>query len=79
MKLPGLPGGGGLLTIVGIGAGLFFAGPAITGVVGGVLRPVAKATMKGAWMAFDMIRETGAGMWESIEDLTAEVKTEVEK
>jgi hypothetical protein len=73
-----LPGGNMLATLA-IGAGVLIAAPAVMGVVGGILRPVYKATLKTVLLGFDTVKEVGVRTWETIEDLTAEAKTEIQR
>jgi hypothetical protein len=72
-----LLGNGNLLTTLAIGAGVALAAPVVIGVVGGIIRPVAKAAIKGGFIAFEKVRETGAETVEVIGDLAAEAKSEV--
>ena len=69
--------GGNVIPVLAIGAGAALLAPVVFGVVGGILRPVAKAMIKGSIVAYDKIRESGAEAMETLEDLTAEVKAEV--
>jgi hypothetical protein len=72
-----LLGNGNVLTTLAIGAGVALAAPVVIGIVGGIVRLVAKAAIKGGIIAFEKIKETGAETVEVIGDLAAEAKSEV--
>jgi len=69
--------GGNVITVLAIGAGAALLAPVVFGIAGGVLRPVTKAAIRGGLIAYDKIRESGAEAMETLEDLAAEVKSEV--
>lgn len=73
MKIAGLQLGNGVL--VGVGAVLL--APVVIPALAGILRPVAKAAIKGSLITYNKFKETTAEVIESIEDLAAEAKAEV--
>src|SRR5689334_5396572 len=67
---------GNLATGLAIGAGALLLGPTVIQAVGGVLRPAAKAAIKGGMVFY---RETLSGIGEMASDLVAEAKAELEQ
>ena len=65
--------GGGLA----IGLGAVLLAPVVIPLVGTVLRPVAKAAIKGSLVAYEKAKLTAAETFESLEDLAAEAKAEL--
>ena len=61
------------------GAALLFMGPAILGAAAGALRPVAKGAMKLGMAAYGRGKMYAAEAKESIDDLAAEAKAELEQ
>jgi hypothetical protein len=61
------------------GAALLFMGPAILGAATGALRPVAKGAMKLGMAAYGRGKMYAAEAKESIDDLAAEAKAELEE
>ncbi len=64
-------------TSVAVGIGAVILAPALTSIVGGILRPVLKAGIKGGILLYEKGRETVAEAAETLEDLMIEVKTEL--
>jgi hypothetical protein len=73
MKIGGLSLSNNLL----LGAGAVLLAPVVIPVVAGVLKPVAKAAIKGSLITYHKVKETTAEAWESVEDLAAEAKAEL--
>jgi hypothetical protein len=69
----GLKMGGSLA----LGAGVVLLAPMVVPLVTSVLKPVAKAAIKGSLLAYDRVKVSAAEAVESIEDLTAEAKSEL--
>ena len=72
--------GGGLKTgsAIAIGAGVVLLAPVIIPAVASVLRPVAKAVIKGGMLAYENARIAVAETRETIEDITDEARSEIE-
>jgi len=68
---------GNLMTGLGIGIGATVLAPALLTAVGTVVRPVAKAAIKGGIVLYDMGREAAAEIRETTEDITAEARAEL--
>jgi hypothetical protein len=60
-----------------VGAGVVLLVPVIMPVVGAVLKPVAKAVIKGGVMAYEGAKVAVAETKETIEDIAAEAKSEL--
>ena len=60
-----------------VGAGVVLLTPVIIPVVGTVLKPVAKAVIKGGLLAYEGAKVSIAETKETLEDLTAEAKSEM--
>lgn len=71
----GFPGNavGGLA----IGVGAWLLAPVIVPVLATVARPAAKAAIKGGMLLYEKGKELAAGTGEMMEDLMAEVRTEL--
>jgi hypothetical protein len=67
---------GNLATGLAVGIGAIFLGPAAIQTVGGVLRPAAKAVIKGGLVFY---RETLSELGEMASDLLAEARAELEE
>lgn len=61
-----------------MGAGVVLLAPVVIPVVGAIIKPVAKAVIKGGIMAYEGAKLSIAETKETIEDLTAEAKAEVQ-
>jgi len=68
---------GNLWTGLGIGLGATILAPAVVPLVGAVVRPLAKAAIKGGLIVYEMGRETVAEVREMTEDLAAEAQAEL--
>jgi hypothetical protein len=64
-------------TGVAIGLGALILVPAVLPIVGSVVKPLAKAAIKGGIILFEKTREVLAETQEVLEDLAAEVKAEL--
>lgn len=60
-----------------VGAGVVLLAPVVIPVVGAVLKPLAKAVIKGGLMAYEGAKVSVAETKETIEDLAAEAKAEI--
>jgi hypothetical protein len=60
-----------------IGAGAVLLVPVVMPVLGAVLKPVAKAVIKGGVMAYEGAKVAVAETKETIEDIAAEAKSEL--
>ena len=60
-----------------VGAGVVLLAPVVIPVVGAVLKPVAKAVIKGGLLAYEGAKVSIAETKETIEDLAAEAKSEM--
>jgi hypothetical protein len=71
--------GGGLKTgsAMAIGAGVVLLAPIVIPVVASVLKPVAKAVIKGGLLAYENARIAVAETKETFEDIAAEARSEV--
>lgn len=68
-----------ILLGAGIGAGVVLLTPIVVPVVVAVARPLTKALIKQTMLAFERSREGAARVWEGLEDLVAEVRSEVDE
>jgi hypothetical protein len=62
-----------------VGAGVVLLAPIVIPVVGAVLKPVAKAVIKGGLLAYEGAKVSIAETKETIEDLAAEAKSEMDQ
>jgi Protein of unknown function (DUF5132) len=60
-----------------IGAGVLLLAPVIIPAVASVLRPVAKAVIKGGILAYENARIAVAETKETVEDIAAEARSEI--
>jgi hypothetical protein len=60
-----------------VGAGVVLLAPVVIPVVGSLLKPVAKAVIKGGLLAYEGAKVSVAETKEAIEDLAAEAKSEM--
>jgi hypothetical protein len=67
---------GNAMTGVAVGVAALFLGPTLLPTIGRVLRPAAKAVIKGGIVVY---RETVAGIGELTTDLVAEARSELEQ
>lgn len=68
---------GTILTGLAIGIGAAVLAPAVIPVIAAVAKPVTKAAIKGGLILFKKGKETFAEVGEVVEDLVAEVKSEI--
>ncbi len=74
MKIPGgIEIGGGVL----VGAAVVLLAPMIIPIIGGILKPVAKAAIKSGILMYEKGKVVTAEAQEAIEDLAAEAKAEL--
>jgi hypothetical protein len=64
-------------TTLAVGAGAVLLAPIILPFVAGILRPLAKAAIKGGLIAYEKAKVMSSEAVESLEDLAAEAKAEV--
>ncbi|MGD8835421.1 MAG: DUF5132 domain-containing protein [Desulfobacteraceae bacterium] len=64
---------------IAMGAGVVLLAPVVIPVVGAILKPAAKAVIKGGIMAYEGAKLSLAETKETIEDLTAEAKSEIQQ
>jgi hypothetical protein len=71
--------GGGLKTgsAIAIGAGAVLLAPIVIPVVASVMKPLAKAVIKGGLLAYENARIAIAETTETIEDIAAEARSEI--
>jgi hypothetical protein len=60
-----------------VGAGVVLLAPIVIPMIGAVLKPVAKAMIKGGLIAYESAKVSLAETKETIEDLAAEAKAEM--
>ena len=60
-----------------VGAGVVLLAPVVIPVVGALLKPVAKALIKGGIMAYEGAKVSIAETKETLEDIAAEAKAEI--
>jgi uncharacterized iron-regulated membrane protein len=72
-----LLGNGLSVSGLAVGAGVVLLAPVVIPVVGAVLKPLAKAVIKGGIMAYEGAKVSVAETRETIEDLAAEAKSEI--
>lgn len=70
--------GGNILTGLAIGAGAALLGPVIVPVAGNLLRPMAKAMIKGGIVAYDWGRQAVSQASETASDIAAEARAEAQ-
>lgn len=68
---------GNILTGLGIGLGATILAPVVVPVVSAIIKPLAKAAIKGGVLFYEKGRETVGEVGEVVEDLVAEVKSEI--
>lgn len=68
---------GNLMTGLGIGLGASILAPAVVPLVGAVVRPLAKAAIKGGIILYERGKEMMAEVREVTEDLAAEAQAEL--
>ena len=60
-----------------VGAGVVLLMPVVIPVIGAILKPMAKAVIKGSLLAYEGAKVSVAETKEALEDLTAEAKSEM--
>jgi hypothetical protein len=60
-----------------VGAGVILLAPVVIPMIGAVLKPVAKALIKGGIMAYESAKVSIAETRETLEDIAAEAKAEI--
>ena len=70
--------GGNIVTGLAIGVGTAVLVPAIGPAVNNLLRPAAKAVIKGGIVAYDWGRQAAAQVGEAASDMAAEARAEVQ-
>ncbi len=68
---------GGLVTGLAVGAGFFLLAPVAARMLSGAGRPLLKETVKGGLFVYNRGRTLWAETRESLEDITAEAKSEL--
>lgn len=68
--------GGNIVTGLAIGVGTALLAPVLVPAIGNVLRPAAKAAIKGGIVAYDWAREAAAQVGEAASDMAAEARSE---
>lgn len=71
--------GGNVVTGLAIGVGTAVVAPLIMPAVGSMLRPAAKAVIKGGILAYDQGRQAVARLSESASDVVAEARSDVQQ
>lgn len=64
-------------TSVAIGAGAILLAPIVIPVIGSIMKPLAKAVIKGGILAYEGMKVSLAETKETLEDLAAEAKSEI--
>jgi hypothetical protein len=64
-------------TSVAIGAGVVLLAPVVIPILGSIMKPLAKAAIKGGILAYEGMKVTLAETKETLEDLAAEAKAEI--
>lgn len=75
LRIPNMSLGTG----IAVGAGAVVLGPIVLPAVGGALKSLAKAAIKGGLIAYEGGKGVIAETRETLEDLTAEAKSEMEE
>ena len=70
---------GNIVTSLAIGVGVAVVGPILIPVASSMLKPLAKAAIKGGIVLYDKSKEMVEEGKEIIEDIVAEVKSEMEE
>jgi hypothetical protein len=64
-------------TSIAIGAGAVLLAPVVIPVIGSIMKPLAKAAIKGGILAYEGVKVSIAETKETLEDLAAEAKAEI--
>ncbi|WP_419661742.1 uncharacterized protein Dvar_21750 [Desulfosarcina variabilis str. Montpellier] len=62
---------------IAVGAGVVLLTPVVLPIIGAILKPMAKAVIKGSLIAYEGAKVSIAETKEALEDITAEAKAEV--
>jgi hypothetical protein len=76
MKLSNLSNAGNLQGLA-IGAAVVILAPVAIGLIGSLMRPLAKAAIKGGLLVYDTGKEVAAGTSLAVDDLVSEARAEV--
>lgn len=68
---------GNIITGLAIGIGASIFAPQVIPALAGVIKPIAKAAIKGSLILYEKSKETVAEVGEMMEDIVAEVKAEM--
>jgi hypothetical protein len=72
-----LPAGLKTGSAIAIGAGVVLLAPIVIPVVASVMKPLAKAVIKGGLLAYENVKIAIAETSETIEDIAAEARSEI--
>ncbi len=70
---------GNIITGLAIGIGTALFAPQVIPALAGVVKPLAKAAIKGGLVVYEKSKEAVAEVGEMMEDIVAEVKAEMEE
>jgi hypothetical protein len=70
---------GNIVTGLAIGIGTALFAPQVIPALAGVVKPLAKAAIKGSLVVYEKSKEAFAEVGEMMEDIVAEVKAEMEE
>jgi len=70
---------GNIVTGLAIGIGTALFAPQVIPALAGVVKPLAKAAIKGSLVLYEKSKEAVAEVGEMMEDIVAEVKAEMEE
>ncbi|MFH1152999.1 MAG: DUF5132 domain-containing protein [Pseudomonadota bacterium] len=62
---------------VAIGVGIVLLAPVVLPILGSIAKPIVKSVIKGALLTYEGVKVTFAEAKESLEDITAEAKSEI--
>ena len=62
-----------------VGAGVVLLAPVVIPVVASMMKPLAKATIKGGLLAYESVKIAMAETRETLEDIAAEAKAEIDE
>jgi hypothetical protein len=79
MALEDIFKGGNIVTGLAIGVGGAIVAPLLVPALGGLLRPAAKAVIKGGIVAYDWGRQAVAQVGEATSDMVAEARADTQR
>lgn len=79
MALEDIFKGGNIVTGLAIGVGSAIVAPLLVPALGGLLRPAAKAVIKGGIVAYDWGRQAAAQVGETTSDMVAEARADAQQ